>query len=112
MAAYAVRKGQVVVTPARGSGGPFRVMESGRNMGQTGLVQGPGAVRKGRRAGETLRNKDGALRKVRATRGKRWNGYTRAKHTWSDAIDRMMERTPERAMRVLADKTRDDVIGR
>jgi len=109
---YKVTKGSVVITPAKVSRGPFRVMEQGRNMGDTGLVQGPGVVRKGARAGETLRTKKGALRKVRTTTAKRWNGYTRAKFTWSDALKLMTKNTTGRAMEVLADNARQDVIGR
>lgn len=108
---YRFTKGSVIVTPSKMSGGPFRVMETGRHFGETGQVQGPGAVRKGRNAGATLRNKNGALRKVRAFTAKRWNGHTRPKRTWSDALELMQKKTPERAMQVLGEEARKHITG-
>ena len=62
--------------------GPMRVLESGRHMGNASGFAGPGISA---RTGLTSRNKSGAVRKVRARKGGRWNGYTRPRHTWSTA---------------------------
>ena len=79
-------KNGVVMTPTRASSGPWTVAESGRNHGNAGGFAGPGINRS---TGLTARTKSGNLRKVRAVKAKRWNGYTDPKHTASRAVDRM-----------------------
>lgn len=83
---------EVRIGAQRGSGGPLRVLQSGRNMGQAGAFAGPGVNRK---TGATARTKAGQVRKVRAARAKRWNGYTKAKHTWDQAESRITGRAGE-----------------
>lgn len=85
------RNGASLFSPTRTSAGPWTVAEFGRNKGNAGGFAGPGI---GRTTGKTSRNKDGALRKVRAFKAKRWNGYTDGKQTGSktlQAIDRVVE---------------------
>lgn len=81
----------VLIGARRGAGGPMRVLQSGRNMGQTGAVLGPGA---NRTSGLTARTKAGNVRKVRATKGRRWNGYTAPKRTWSKAESEIGNKAP------------------
>lgn len=83
----------VTIEPGRPSRGPMRVLEDGRNRGNSGGFQGPGV---NARTGKTLKSNAGKV-KVRTRRTKRWNGYTTGKHTWSDAIDVILRETPERA---------------
>jgi hypothetical protein len=79
-------KDGVVMMPTKSGAGPWTVAEFGRHHGNASGFSGPGINRK---TGKTSRTKSGALRKVRAIKGKRWNGYTDPKHTASKAIDRM-----------------------
>jgi len=81
------------VNPVPRGRGPMRVLEQGRNQGGAGGFHGPGI---GRKTGETARNKNGKLRKVRSFKAKRWNGATRGKGTWSDAVGLMQDRVPAR----------------
>lgn len=91
---YFVRKGTVMVTRDRTSAGMMRVLDQGRNQGGATGIQGPGISANG----TTRRTKAGNVRKV-ANRSNlvvgdgrtrsRWNGTTRAKHTWGDALARM-----------------------
>ena len=81
------------VTPAKRGRGPMRVLEQGRNQGNAFGFSGPGVNAK---TGATSRNADGSVRKVRARKGKRWNGRTAGKGTWSDATTLMRARTAER----------------
>ena len=73
-----LRGGATLLTPTRSSAGPWTVAESGRNQGNAGGFAGPGL---NTRTGNTGRNKDGSLRKVRQRKARRWNGYTRGKET-------------------------------
>jgi hypothetical protein len=87
------------VNPVPRGRGPMRVLEQGRNQGGAGGFHGPGvAQRDGKNvlAGETARNKNGKLRKVRTFKAKRWNGRTQGKGTWSDAVGLMQDRVPAR----------------
>jgi hypothetical protein len=70
--------GATLLTPTKTSAGPWTVAEVGRNQGNAGGFAGPGL---NTRTGNTARNKDGSLRKVRQRKAKRWNGYTRGKET-------------------------------
>jgi hypothetical protein len=79
-------KNGVVMTPTRSSAGPWTVANQGRNHGNAGGFAGPGINRS---SGTTSRTKSGGLRKVRAFKAKRWNGYTDPKHTADRAIARM-----------------------
>ena len=82
----------VAMTPSPKGRGPMRVLESGRNQGNAGGVSGPGISADG----TTRRTKSGAVRKVRARRGRRWNGTTRGKGTWTDATKIMEAKMPAR----------------
>lgn len=90
----AVFKGtEVAVVPAARSAGPMRVLEQGRNITSgLGAMAGPGVSSDG----TTMRKKNGKLRKVRARKARRWNGYTDPKGTWSDAEKRMRDAYPKR----------------
>jgi hypothetical protein len=55
-------------------------------------MQGPGISKDG----TTSRTKSGALRKVRTSKARRWNGYTKPKHTWTDATQIMEREMPKR----------------
>jgi hypothetical protein len=81
------------INPVPRSRGPMRVLEQGRNQGNASGFAGPGI---NTRTGLTARNKNGSLRKVRARKGKRWNGRTEGKGTWTDAAKLMSERVPDR----------------
>jgi len=80
-----------VLTPTRRSAGPWTVAELGRNKGNAKGFQGPGVSRK---TGLTSRTKKGNIRKVRAVKSKRWNGYTAGKGTATRAGDRMDKELP------------------
>lgn len=81
------RNGQgITVGRSRGSAGPWRVAQQGRNQGETGLALGPGI---NTRTGLTSRTKSGGLRKVRTFKAKRWNGVTQGKGTWGKAAASM-----------------------
>ncbi len=73
-----LRDGATLLTPTKTSAGPWTVAEIGRNQGNAGGFAGPGVSAT---TGRTARNKDGSLRKVRARKAKRWNGYTAGKGT-------------------------------
>jgi hypothetical protein len=68
----------IVMMPTRTSAGPWTVAQFGRHQGNAGGFSGPGINRK---TGTTSRTKSGGLRKVRKTKGKRWNGVTKGKGT-------------------------------
>lgn len=91
--------GRMLLTPTRSSAGPWTVAESGRNQGNASGFSGPGV---NRTTGVTARTKTGALRKVRATKGKRWNGTTRGKGTASDAVAAFNREMPKIAARETA----------
>jgi hypothetical protein len=77
--------GSSVLGPTRSSAGPWTVAQSGRNRGNASGVFGPAAPRF---------NKNGAVRKVRARKARRWNGTTDGKQTADDAV-RMIESDAE-----------------
>ena len=91
----------IVIAPAKGTAGPMRVLNDGRNQGNAPGFSGPGVSKDG----TTKRTKSGGVRKVRARQSKRWNGRTRGKGTWDDAIEVIVKETPQRAMDVLMDKS-------
>ena len=86
-----VRDGLLSVEPVKAAKGPMRVLESGRNQGNASGFAGPGV---NRLTGETARTKSGAVRKVRARKAKRWNGYTTGKGTWSEAAEAIIAKAP------------------
>lgn len=85
------RSGGHWLFPTKKSGGPWKVAQQGRNMGNAtgrgGVAQflGPGVNRK---TGLTSLTKAGNVRKVRAFQSKRWNGHTAGKGTADRATDR------------------------
>ena len=79
------RDGSAVLHPSRSSAGPWTVAEFGRNQGNSGGFAGPAAPRF---------NKSGSLRKVRARKARRWNGYTSGKGTATDAVRTMDRELP------------------
>ncbi len=81
-----------MLTPTKGSAGPWTVAEFGRNQGDAGGFAGPGVNRS---TGLTARTKAGAVRKVRARKARRWNGTTRGHRTASDAIKVMEDKLPK-----------------
>ena len=82
------------VKPSKRGAGPMRVLEEGRNAsGGAGGFQGPGVNRK---TGGRNFTKSGKVAKQRSSKGKRWNGRTSGKGTWSDAVKLMSERVPRR----------------
>lgn len=76
----------IVLTPERWSAGPWTVAEFGRGGG----FQGPGVSRG---TGMTARNKNGAVKKVRANRS-RYSGTTVGKNTASDAVSAFEAQLP------------------
>ena len=104
--------GGVMIIRDRRNAGMVRVLDRGRNMGQGSGVAGPGVNRK---TGITARTKSGGVRKVRAQAGKRWNGYTQAEHTWTDALKLMRTAAPRVVDELVAaqpaDKIRKVVTG-
>lgn len=88
--------GATILSPTRFSAGPWTVAERGRNVGETGLLLGPGISQK---QGTTLRNKNGNVRKVRSFKSERWNGVTAGKDTASDAVSLMKRSLPAVAER-------------
>ena len=80
----------VLVEPVKSAKGPMAVLERGRNMGNASGMAGPGVSADG----TTRRNKNGSVRKVRARKSKRWNGYTPAKHTMTDASQLIKDKAP------------------
>lgn len=85
------RDGSTILMPTRSSAGPWTVAERGRNHGNAGGFSGPGIGK----SGFTSRTKSGGLRKVRAFKAKRWNGYTDPKRTASEAVTRMERELPK-----------------
>lgn len=84
---------RVWVIPTRRSAGAWTVAEQGRNRGDAAGFAGPGL---NHRTGVTSRTRAGNLRKVRAVRSRRWNGYTDPKYTATDAVKLINDRTPDR----------------
>lgn len=86
------KDGSTIMSPTKTSAGPWTVANAGRNQGNASGFQGPGVSRK---TGLTKRLKSGGLGKVKATQGKRWNGYTVGKHTADKAVKRMEAELPK-----------------
>ena len=89
---------EVLVSAGKASG-PMRVLQSGRNQGNAGGMAGPGVSADG----TTRRNKNGTVRKATKRKGyeygkvgRRWNGTTAGKGTWSKADALIAARTPAR----------------
>ena len=72
--------GLVVIHRAPRSAGPWRVAEEGRNQGNASGFSGPGVSNK---SGLTARTKSGGIRKVRARKGRAWNGKTEGHGSWT-----------------------------
>ena len=81
----------VIVQPVPATKGLMAVLERGRNIGNSGGMAGPGVSADG----TTRRNKSGSLRKVRARKSKRWNGYTKGKGTMGDASRVIAAKAPD-----------------
>lgn len=81
-----------ILTPTRSSAGPWTVADKGRNQGNASGFAGPGI---NRRTGRTSRTKSGALRKVRTTNARQWNGRTAGKGTAADAVAEMESALPK-----------------
>lgn len=90
---------EVAITPDGRSAGQWRVLEQGRNKGNAFGISGPGISADG----TTRRNKNGSVRKVRARKGRRWNGTTEGKETWTDAADAVKKQFRGRMGEQLAD---------
>lgn len=93
--------GETVLLPKFAGG--WTVAEQGRNQGNASGFAGPGI---NRRTGITARTKSGAVRRVRATRGRRWNGVTQGKRTATKATDEMAIKLPKIADREVLQVTR------
>ena len=106
-AQYTVKGDTVTVTPENLSRGPMRVLNDGRHQGNASGFSGPGVSKDG----TTKRTKAGKVRKVRSRQASRWNGRTRGKGTWDDAIDVVVRETPDRALKVLMDESVDKLFG-
>lgn len=102
--------GATILSPDRSSAGPWTVAEKGRNHGESGGFLGPGV---NRRTGLTARTRSGGVRRVRASRGRRWNGTTAGKLTASEAIAKMEKDIPEVARKgvLRVQRKRFDVSG-
>lgn len=81
----------VTIHRAPRSAGPWRVADQGRNQGNATGFSGPGV---NPRTGRTARGARGMVRTVQPRRGRRWNGRTVGKNTWSDAEALMISRIP------------------
>lgn len=87
----------VTMLPSKSSGGHMRVLQDGRNQGNAPGMAGPGVSADG----TTRRTGSGGVRKVRARKGRRWNGTTQGKGTWTDATEIMKRKMPDRYERAL-----------
>lgn len=95
------RGGETVLLPKFAGG--WTVAEFGRHQGNATGFAGPGI---NRRTGITARTKSGAVRRVRAVRGRRWNGVTQGKGTATKATDEMARKLPKIADREVLQVTR------
>jgi hypothetical protein len=105
-AAKVISDTEISVFAAGKGKGPMRVLEQGRNQGNAGGFSGPGI---NTRTGVTARTKSGGVRKVRARKGKRWNGTTDGKGTWSDAVQLMQGRVGKRVDDQVVDAIRSHI---
>ncbi len=80
-----------VLLPTRSGAGPWTVANQGRHTGNAGGFSGPGINRK---TGHTARTKSGGVRKVKAGKGRRWNGVTKGFHTADHAVAKMERELP------------------
>jgi hypothetical protein len=92
------RAGDVEISPQKRARGPMRVLEQGRNKGSGFGFAGPGI---NTRTGVTSFTASGRVRQQRSRRGRRWNGYTAGKGTWSDAVKIMERQTPPRVAKAV-----------
>lgn len=97
-----IGNGAISFHPTKTGAGPWTVAQRGRNQGNASGFSGPGI---NHRTGITSRTKSGALRKVRATKGRRWNGTTMGKHTATKALDKIDSQTT-----TIVEKYLDDVM--
>lgn len=97
------RNQATLITPNRSSAGVITVAERGRNQGNASGFHGPGI---NRRTGLTARTAAGAVRRVRASRARRWNGTTAGKGTASRAVKDMERQLPRIADRAVLKLTR------
>lgn len=82
----------VIVEPVAQAKGPMAVLERGRNQGGGSHgFSGPGISADG----TTRRNANGSVRKVRARKGRRWNGTTQGKGTMGDASRVIADKAPK-----------------
>lgn len=86
------KDGATILTPTRDSAGPWTVANVGRNQGNASGFSGPGINKK---TGTTKKLKSGGVGKVKAVKGKRWNGTTRGKGTADKAVKRMEAELPK-----------------
>lgn len=81
----------LIFAPQGRSKGPERVAEQGRNQGNAKGFAGPGVNTK---TGATSRTKKGDVRAVKARKGKRWNGTTKGKETWTKTTEEFSKTLP------------------
>ena len=81
----------VLIEPVKRAKGPMAVLERGRNQGNASGFSGPGISADG----TTRRNANGSIRKVRARKGRRWNGTTQGKGTMGDAARVIADKAPK-----------------
>lgn len=109
-ARFDIKGDTVTIVPEPRSRGPMRVLNDGRHQGNASGIAGPGVVQKGANRGLTLRTKSGNVRKVRARQGSKWNGRTRGKGTWDDAMAVTIRETPQRALDALMEESVDKLF--
>jgi hypothetical protein len=85
------RAGATVLAPTKRAAGPWTVANQGRNQGNASGFAGPGVNRV---TGVTARTKSGRVRKVRAAKGRRWNGTTAGMDTADRAVKQMERKLP------------------
>jgi len=95
-----ISPGVAEVSPKGRGAGPMRVMESGRNSdGGAGGFQGPGInFRTGRTSARARSTGRGG-----SSKGRRWNGRTEGKDTWSDAAVLIERNLGDRAQKALSE---------
>ena len=87
--ARVIGDGALFISAGKASG-PMRVLQDGRNQGNSGGMAGPGVSADG----STRRTKSGNVVRARARKARRWNGTTRGKGTWDAAAERIADRAP------------------